>query len=112
MKPLLRVLLYASAPDAQPTAVEQAYHAISPSLHQTPGLIYSELLRSVTDERSYVVMSEWASADHFWAWEAGAEHRTQTAPLRPYQDGRPGGPFGIYDVWASYSSDGGAAGGT
>ncbi|MBA9005524.1 MULTISPECIES: antibiotic biosynthesis monooxygenase family protein [Thermomonospora] len=98
----LRVLLYATAPEDDPGAVERAYHEISKALAGTPGLLGNELLGSTTEPGSFIVMSEWESPEAFTAWEQGAGHRGTTAPLRPYQDRRRGSPFGIYDVVASY----------
>ena len=98
----VRVMVFASAPDADPEAVAEAYHQISADLAGTPGLLGNELMRSVHQPNGYVVMSEWESLDAFREWEDGPNHRDTTAPLRSYQDGRPAGPFGIYEVAASY----------
>jgi len=98
----IRVLVYASTPDDTPDAVDDAYHRISVELAGTPGLVGNELMRSAVEPASYVVMSEWENLAAFQAWEQGQNHRNTTAPLRPYQDRRPGGPFGLYEVVASY----------
>jgi heme-degrading monooxygenase HmoA len=98
----VRVMIFASAPDADPEAVAEAYHRISAELAGTPGLLGNELMRSVFQPNGYVVMSEWESLDAFREWENGPNHRDTTSPLRAYQDGRPAGPFGIYEVAASY----------
>ncbi|WP_242614001.1 antibiotic biosynthesis monooxygenase family protein [Actinomadura roseirufa] len=96
-------MVYASAPDADATAVEDAYHVISRALDGTPGLLGNVLLRSVRDPSAFVVMSEWRDAEAFRTWEEGAAHRDTTAPLRPLQNGAgPGAPFGIYEVVAAY----------
>ncbi|MEU5210216.1 antibiotic biosynthesis monooxygenase [Streptomyces sp. NPDC020742] len=97
----LRVVLYASAPESDPAAVTTAYHRISRGLAGTPGLLGNELLRSLARPHDYAVVSYWAGAQEFRAWEEGAEHRAATAPLRPYQSGA-AGAFGIYEVVASY----------
>jgi heme-degrading monooxygenase HmoA len=98
----VRVLVYAADPEAEPEAVGAAYRTISEELAGTPGLVGNELMRSVSDPASYVVMSEWESMAAFRTWEEGPSHRGTTAPLRPYQDRRAGGPFGLYEVVASY----------
>ncbi|MGH3645683.1 MAG: antibiotic biosynthesis monooxygenase family protein [Micromonosporaceae bacterium] len=102
----VRVLVYAAAPDAEPDAVDRAYHRISESLAGTPGLLGNELMRSLTGTEAgsdaYIVMSEWESMAAFRAWEEGPNHRGTTAPLRPYQDSRRGSPFGLYEVIANY----------
>ncbi|GLW63955.1 antibiotic biosynthesis monooxygenase [Actinomadura rubrobrunea] len=98
----VRVLVYASAPGDAPEAVETAYHTVSRALEGTPGLIGNALLRSVHEPGAFVVMSEWTDLESFRAWEKGAEHRELTAPLRPLQDDRGRGPFGIYEITAAY----------
>lgn len=98
----VRVLVYASAPGDDPRAVEDAYHTVSAALAGTPGLLGNALLRSVHEPGAFVVMSEWTDLDSFREWEEGAEHRGATAPLRPLQDGRGRGPFGVYEVTAAY----------
>lgn len=97
----VRVMVYATAPETDPSAVEIAYHQISRDLAGTAGLIGNELLRSVQDPRDFAVVSEWNSIEAFQFWEAGAAHRNTTAPLRPYQRERPM-TFGIYRVIATY----------
>lgn len=82
----VRVVLHVRAPDrGGPAEIAEAYHRISARLSGTPGLLGNELMRSVLREHEFMVMSEWADLDAFRSWEEGAEHREQTAPLRPYQ---------------------------
>jgi len=97
-------MIYAAAPDGSPDAVAQAYHDISDQLRGTPGLIANELLSGIDNPSSFVVLSEWESEEAFFAWEAGPDHRQATAPLRPYQDRRSRGSFGVYRVAADYST--------
>lgn len=98
----VRVLVYAAPPDDQPDAVDDAYHRISAALAGTPGLVGNDLMRSAGEPHSFIVMSEWENLAAFQAWEQGQSHRNTTAPLRPYQDARPAGSFGLYEVVASY----------
>ncbi|GAB2721594.1 antibiotic biosynthesis monooxygenase family protein [Kitasatospora kifunensis] len=99
----LRVLVYQLARDeAELAAVQAAYHQVSRRLAAVPGMLGNELLRQTHDPSSLVVVSRWASRAAFEAWEAGAEHRDDTAPLRPYRDDRAGTPFAIYQVDAAY----------
>ena len=100
----VRVLVYAVAPEGQPDAVERAYHLISSRLAGTPGLLGNELMRSIADPAAFVVVSDWESLPAFRHWEETAGHRAATAPLRPYQDGSQGPPFGIYVVSAAYGA--------
>ncbi len=102
MSARVRVLIYATAPDADPGAVADAYHRVSRRLAGTPGLLGNELMRSVLDPRRYVVAAEWQDLASFQTWERGASHRGETAPLRPYQDEPGTAAFGIYEVVASY----------
>ena len=94
-------MLYVSEPDSEPAVVEKAYHAISSLLAGTPGLLGNELLRSLSRPGDFAVMSSWAGAAAFRAWEQTSEHRQATAPMRPYQS-KPAGSFGLYEVIGSY----------
>lgn len=97
-----RVLIWHRAPDEGAGAVTDAYRAISRELAGTPGLLGNELLSSLTDRGSLLVMSEWESLDAFQAWESGADHRSATSPLRPYQDRDRDRFFEIYRVEAAF----------
>ncbi|MFC6931118.1 antibiotic biosynthesis monooxygenase family protein [Actinomadura yumaensis] len=100
----MRVLVYASAPGADASAVEAAYHTISRALDGTPGLLGNVLMRSLLDPAAFVVMSEWRDIASFRTWEEGAGHRDVTAPLRPLQDSAAGqgSAFGVYEITAAY----------
>jgi heme oxygenase (mycobilin-producing) len=98
------VLLFATAPD-RPGAVADAYHEISRSLAGTAGLLRNALLELVDAPGQFVVMSEWANLHAFRTWEEGADHRRQTAPLRPYHDRSRGSQFGVYRVAAQYRGE-------
>lgn len=100
--PRVRVLVYATAPETAPGAVDEAYHRISSELAGTPGLLGNELLRSPGEPAAYVVMSEWEDLAAFQTWERGQHHRSTTAPLRPFQDHGRGSPFALYQVVANY----------
>ncbi|GAA3732031.1 heme-degrading monooxygenase HmoA [Spinactinospora alkalitolerans] len=100
----VRVLVYHQAGDA--AGVEAAYHRVSARMRGVPGLLGNELLRSVTDATGFVVLSRWSGIEAFQAWEAGAAHRADTTPLRPYRDTRMEAPFALYEVAASYPETG------
>lgn len=95
------VLLFARAPAGAGT-VEKAYHAISQELRDTPGLLGNTLLELVDEPGRFVVISEWTSIEAFRVWEQGPDHRSKTAPLRPYQDRTAADWFGVYRVAAEY----------
>lgn len=101
----VRVLVYyRTAPD-QAAAVEQGYHAISQQIAGAPGLLRNELLRSVSDESSLVVFSEWESLEAFSVWSSRAEHRNITSSLRPYADTESGrASFAVYEMIGCYES--------
>jgi heme-degrading monooxygenase HmoA len=105
MSGTVSVLLFATAP-AGSDAVTDAYHRISTSLSGTPGLVRNELLELVGTPGRFVVRSDWTSLDAFRTWEEGSEHRTLTAPLRPYQDASAAAWFGVYRVAAEYDEAG------
>jgi heme-degrading monooxygenase HmoA len=98
-----RVLIFYRAPSDDPEVIEKSYHAVSQVLAETPGLVSNELLRGVTDQADYVVLSEWESLGAFQQWETGPAHRGNTSPMRPYQDRENHTKhYGIYEVVASY----------
>ncbi|MER6128866.1 antibiotic biosynthesis monooxygenase family protein [Streptomyces sp. NPDC001795] len=99
----VRVVVYQAALDeGQLAAVRAAYHRVSERLAGVPGMLGNELLRSPLDPTALAVMSRWESLEAFRAWEAGADHREDTAPLRPYRDARTPVPFAVYEVDAAY----------
>jgi heme-degrading monooxygenase HmoA len=99
----VRVIVYqAAADEEQLEAVRTAYHQVSKRLAEVPGMLGNELLRNPLDPTALAVMSRWESLDAFVAWEAGADHREDTAPLRPYRDTRTTAPFAVYEVDAAY----------
>ncbi|MFI7243922.1 antibiotic biosynthesis monooxygenase family protein [Streptomyces qinglanensis] len=99
----VRVLVYQAAyDDEQLAAVRAAYHRVSERMAEVPGMLGNELLRSPADPTALVVVSRWSDTAAFRAWEEGAGHKDDTAPLRPYRDTRLQVPFGIYEVEATY----------
>ncbi|MBT2470711.1 antibiotic biosynthesis monooxygenase [Streptomyces sp. ISL-66] len=99
----VRVLVYQAAHDEeQLAAVRDAYHLVSKRLAVVPGMLGNELLRSPADPTALVVVSRWESMAAFRTWEEGAEHREDTAPLRPFRDTRTSAPFALYEVDAAY----------
>ncbi|MGW3497530.1 antibiotic biosynthesis monooxygenase family protein [Streptomyces sp. NPDC001020] len=99
----VRVVVYQAAYDDEQLAqVRAAYHRVSERLAGVPGMLGNELLRSPADPTALAVMSRWESMQAFLAWEAGADHRQDTAPLRPFRDTRTGVPFAVYEVDAAY----------
>lgn len=96
----VRVHVFQRATDSR--AVTDFYHSVSEKLSTVPGMLGNDLLRSVGDPAAFVVSSRWRSLAAFQTWEATAEHRIATAPLRPYRDHEMPIPFAIYSVVASY----------
>ncbi|GAA3029856.1 antibiotic biosynthesis monooxygenase family protein [Streptomyces glomeratus] len=101
MSDRIRILLFCRAPAEGPEVIERAYHEISKTLADTPGLLGNELLHSLIEDDAFAVMSEWESLEAFHAWDEGPDHKDQTAGLRPYQD-RTRRPWDMYAVRASY----------
>lgn len=96
----VRVLVWLRTADHP--GVTERYRLTSQGLAGTAGLVGSELIRSLDDPASYVVVSEWESMDAFRTWEHGPAHRASTTPLRQFQDrARDGGTYGVYEVTAA-----------
>lgn len=98
--PTVEVVLYHLT--ERRTDIVAAYHEASRRMAGTPGLLGNQLMRQVGRPDSYVVVSRWESWESFEKWEAGAEHKDQTAPLREYRDTERERPFEIYEVLARY----------
>ncbi|GHE55364.1 antibiotic biosynthesis monooxygenase family protein [Streptomyces capitiformicae] len=99
----VRVIVYQAAYDEEQLAeVRTAYHLVSERLAGVPGMLGNELLRSPADPTALAVMSRWESMAAFQRWERGADHRQDTAPLRPFRDTRAFAPFAVYEVDAAY----------
>jgi heme oxygenase (mycobilin-producing) len=98
-----RVVINLRAPAGQPDRVVAAYHQVSATLADTPGLVGNELWQSCTDPEYFVVVSRWDSLAAFQQWEGGTDHRDSTAPLRQFQGPPPGQVFAVFEVIAEYS---------
>ncbi|HEY8985343.1 MAG TPA: antibiotic biosynthesis monooxygenase family protein [Streptomyces sp.] len=102
----VRVMVFQAAyDDDQLAAVRAAYHLVSERLAKVPGMLGNELLRSPADPTALAVVSRWESMAAFDTWERGADHRADTAPLRPYRDTRTPRPFAVYEVDAAYGEE-------
>jgi heme-degrading monooxygenase HmoA len=102
MKGRIRVLLLHRAPEAQVGDLTEAYRLISEELRGTPGMLGNELLRSELEPDAFIVMSEWDSLAAFRQWESLPDHKSTTAPLRPYRDTTARRAFDVYTVTAEY----------
>jgi len=96
----IRVLIRHATEDT--AGIEAAYRLVSEEMAMVPGQLGNELLRGVHEPTGFVVVSRWRDMAAFTDWEAGAEHRDSTAPLRRYRDHRDGRPFEIFRVSAAY----------
>ncbi|MFI6930358.1 antibiotic biosynthesis monooxygenase family protein [Streptomyces sp. NPDC050287] len=96
--PGVRVLVWYRESEEDPAALHHAFELVEKAMRGTPGLLRSELLRSVVHSGRFAVHSEWTGLDAFLAWEQGTEHRRDTAPLRPYQDTGTGQVYDVYTV--------------
>ncbi|MGI5171048.1 antibiotic biosynthesis monooxygenase family protein [Spirillospora sp. CA-253888] len=99
----VEVVLYHLSDDE--ARVVAAYHEASRRMRGTPGLVGNRLLASRADPRGYVVISRWTDWAAFTAWEGGAAHKDQTAPLRPFRDGGRDRPFEIFTELARYDGE-------
>lgn len=98
--PAVEVVLYHLSDRGED--VLEAYHEASRRMSGTPGLLGNRLMNELGRSDSYVVVSHWDCWESFEAWEGGADHKDQTAPLREFRDTERARPFEIYKVLASY----------
>jgi heme oxygenase (mycobilin-producing) len=98
----VEVVLYHVCDDRE--EIVSAYHESSRRMAGTPGLLENKLLTAMDDPRSFVVVSVWQDWAAFAAWESGAPHKNQTAPLRPFRELTRKRPFEIYNEVARYAA--------
>ena len=96
----LRVMLFHGGADVE--QITAAYELVSTRLAAVPGLLGNELLQSERTATEFVVVSRWRDRAAFDAWEQGAAHQDDTAPLRPFRQAGPSIAFGIYRVLAEH----------
>lgn len=99
----VEVVLYHLSDD--PDRVLDAYHEASRRMAGTAGLLGNKLLHALGDPSGYVVVSRWSGWEAFTAWEKGAAHKEQTAPLRRFRDTGRDRPFEIYRELAHYPAE-------
>jgi heme-degrading monooxygenase HmoA len=58
-----------------------AYDRVCQDVASAPGHIMDQVCQSVTDPCEWIITSEWASPDHFLAWDSGPGQRELSAPL-------------------------------
>ncbi len=58
------------------------------AMHQ-PGYQYGETLRSVRQPRTFLVVSTWSSAQHWWAWEKDPARRKIEAKIAGFLEKKP-----------------------
>ena len=88
MSSKIRVMVYGRLNRLEDrSAFEAAFTQVSTSVLGTQGHIKDELLRDVSEDGAYILMSEWASKDEFLTWEQAPIHMKKTVPMRPYWKG-------------------------
>jgi heme oxygenase (mycobilin-producing) len=89
-----RVMVFAKINQGDEDAFEAAYAEVTSKVKGTEGHIADELLRKAEPEdpegepRTYILLSEWESAEAFLAWEDAPIHMNTTTPMRPYWAGK------------------------
>jgi quinol monooxygenase YgiN len=74
------VFLLRVAAEAQQRFLD-AYQRIRYQVAGTEGHLADQLCQSATDPAEWMIVSEWESPEHFYAWERGAGHRELAGPL-------------------------------
>lgn len=77
----LRVVFALQVPAAEQQRFLDAYEQIRYQVAAVEGHLSDQLCQSTTDPDEWVIISEWGSPEHFYAWERTAGHRTLAAPL-------------------------------
>lgn len=83
-----RVFLHAKAKDGAQEKFETAYETVAERMRHAQGHIQDELIRATEAETpTYIIVSEWESAEAFWTWFHDPSHHDTTAPMSPYWHG-------------------------
>lgn len=77
----LRVIFRLRLADGAQERFLDAYRQVRHRVAEVDGYLGDQLCQSEDDPADWVITSEWATAAHFHAWEAGAGHRELAAPL-------------------------------
>jgi heme-degrading monooxygenase HmoA len=59
----------------------RAYQAVRWEAARVPGHLRDQICQSVDDPDEWLITSEWASEEHFLAWERTPGHRETAAPM-------------------------------
>lgn len=80
----VRVICKATIAPEHQDAFERAYQEVTAKVHKAPGHIRDQLLRSVEDGTTYILLAEWESEELFRAWADDPQHIKDSAPMFPY----------------------------
>jgi heme oxygenase (mycobilin-producing) len=58
-----------------------AYEAVRYRVAAVPGYLGDQLCQAVDDPEHWLITSEWASLEHFLAWQRTPSHRELAAPM-------------------------------
>ena len=72
--PILSYLRFALRDEADREAFERDLHAMLRLGREQPGFQWTEVARSLFDDRVYVVVGEWDDVEQVRAWEHHPEH--------------------------------------
>jgi heme-degrading monooxygenase HmoA len=82
MSDMVRATLRLTVPPGREEAFERAWHAVAAEVRRTPGHLRQALLREPGEPGTFVVTSDWETAEAFQAFERSPEQDALTAPLR------------------------------
>lgn len=80
----IRVICRATIAPEHQEAFERAYLTVTANVRGTPGHVRDELLRSLEDHDTYLLLAVWESEELFRAWADDPRHIEESAPMFPY----------------------------
>jgi heme-degrading monooxygenase HmoA len=83
---MVRASLYMKVKAGRGEDFERAWRQIADEVRKAPGNLRQALTRDPDDPDSFVVTSDWESADAFREFERSPEQDDLTAPLRELRD--------------------------
>ena len=76
-----RIMVQVTVDEGKEEEFERTFRGIAPEIEKAPRLIQHQVIRAMDDPHSYIMLSEWESAEDFDTWEKTQGHRDLVRPL-------------------------------
>jgi heme-degrading monooxygenase HmoA len=83
---MVRATLTMKVQEGREADFEAAWRAVAEQTRSAPGNISQTLLRASDAERTFIIVSDWESREHFGQFERSPEQDDLTAPIRALRE--------------------------